>query len=1167
MRSIFNSLSNRIAAGYGIMMVLLGLTVIITLRQVARVQEANEQLDVVRMPVVQASVQLLNGVNHASAALRGWVFVRDSTYITERREAVRTEIEPALESVRQLLPLSSDPTATMRLRQLTEKIDSLLIHQSATEEAENPRIGAQLVTDRSSPAGREARAVIGALVEKQRELMRKDLDNIDAQVRFLNSLQWMILTIGLALGVSLAVMITRSIMKPVTRAVTLADGIAQGDLDARVDIGGSRELEVLGNALISMRNALKARMTESYRHTWLSDGQRFLDDVLRGEKPANTLAREVVAALAEYTGARTGAIYLVDDQNEELRVFGGFALSDEVPRIFKVGEGLVGQAAMDGKVRLLKDVDQDQLRISSTMIDAPARNILVSPFKFEDELLGVIELGKLAPFADEELEFLNNAMRSVGIAFKAAFNREEINALLEETQRQSEELQVQQEELQQTNEELHEQAERLKVQQEELQVANEELEEQTQAVAQRNAALESARQEVERKAEQLELTSRYKSEFLANMSHELRTPLNSLLILSNHLAKNRQGNLRADQVESARVIAKSGHDLLNLINDILDLSKVEAGRLDLHHADVKADVFAQEIRTAFEHVAKEKGLHLDVLVEPSTPATVWTDQNRLGQIIKNLLSNAIKFTDEGGVKVTFSGHSGGGWEITVKDSGIGIPKEKQQLIFEAFQQVDGSTSRRYGGTGLGLSIARELANLLGGHISVSSTEGEGSNFTLTIPARAPEHVPQNERSTFPPQQHKAQQRSTATPSAAGHGHADTEAHSLLIIEDDEAFANVLAGQAQERGFKVYKAGTGEEGLKLVRQHRVHAILLDLDLPGIKGQDVLEELKGDPYLRHIPVHILSAKERSLEPIRAGAVEYLEKPISQHQLDEAFTRIEDLLERKMKNLLIVEDNPDQRHAIKQLIGNGDVRYLEAGSAEEGLALLKQNPVDCIVLDIGLPDVSGFQLLKMFKDNMGGAIPPIIVYTGKELTPEENDELRMYAETIIVKGIRSEERLLDETALFLHRAVKDLPPQKQEVIMDLHDPDSALHGRTVLLVDDDMRNVFALNKILESKDMEVLRAENGRIALEILEKTPAVDMVLMDIMMPEMDGYTAIREIRKHRQWEDLPIIALTAKAMKEDRKKCIDAGANDYISKPVDETRLFSLMRIWMRKEKA
>ncbi len=734
--------------------------------------------------------------------------------------------------------------------------------------------------------------------------------------------------------------------------------------------------------------------------------------------------------------------------------------------------------------------------------------------------------------------------------------------------KQAEELQSQHEELRQANEELEEHSQKLKEQQEELQANNEELEEQTQVIEQKNQDLESAHTNIELKARQLEVSSKYKSEFLANMSHELRTPLNSLLILSSDLAQNKTGNLTEEQVESAEVISKSGKDLLNLINEILDLSKIEAGKMELNLREMEIRTFALDVVRDFRRIAEEKGLKIATAIDALLPESITTDRQRLGQVVKNLMSNAIKFTEAGTVTLAFNMESGGNLALSVTDTGIGIPTDKHDLVFEAFQQADGGTSRKYGGTGLGLSISRELAKMLGGHITIQSQVGKGSVFTLIIPLKTgvAEQIPK-------PRKKQTVRHDTVLPDVQfvnfptiedQREHLTENDRVILIIEDDRNFARLLGKQAREKGFKFLSAATGEDGLLMAAKYNPDAVILDLDLPGISGNTVLVELKNDPNLRHIPVHIMSVYEKSLEPIRSGAVEYLTKPVSKEQLDDAFRRIEDLVSRKMKNLLLVEDDDVLRKAMVKLIGNGDVKCYEARTAKEALTQIKKQPIDCVVLDIGLPDISGFQLIREFEKLLQGKVPPIVVYTGKELSKQENDELQEYAETIIIKGAKSEERLLDETALFLHRTVRNLPQNVQEIIGVLYDKETMFAGKKVLLVDDDMRNIFALGKVLKEKGLVITKAENGQVALDALQKDPGIDLVLMDIMMPVMDGYDCMKEIRRHKKFQTLPIIALTAKAMKEDRQKCIAAGASDYITKPVDVDRLLSLMSVWINK---
>ncbi|HEY8936524.1 MAG TPA: response regulator [Cyclobacteriaceae bacterium] len=740
----------------------------------------------------------------------------------------------------------------------------------------------------------------------------------------------------------------------------------------------------------------------------------------------------------------------------------------------------------------------------------------------------------------------------------------------EELALQAEELQSQQEELKQMNEELEEQAQNLKQQQEELQMTNEELEEQTLALQEKNKEVEASRIDIEQKTKQLEISSKYKSEFLANMSHELRTPLNSLLILSKDLADNKKGNLNTDQVESAQIINKSGQDLLALINDVLDLSKIEAGKMVVNIGRVSLKEFAANLQRNFKHITDKKGLDFTVTIGEGLPEAVRTDEQRLDQIIKNLMSNAIKFTEKGSIRVSIEREDENNISLSVKDTGIGIPAEKQLVIFEAFQQADGSTSRKYGGTGLGLSISRDLVNLLGGKIKLSSKVSEGSSFTIIIPMvltdkkfyEADEPLKKEE---YVPQVVEKNKIFINYPTIKDDREKiEKNDKSVLIIEDDLKFAEILLKQANAKMFKCLSAATGEDGLMLADQYKPDAIILDMELPGMNGRSVLKELKANPATRHIPVHIISMNERSLDSIKEGAIEYLTKPVDKKQLEGAFNRIGDFINRKTKNLLLVEDDENSRKVMKKLIGNGDVKCIEASTGKEAINLFKENHIDCIILDLGLPDINGFSLIHELEKAKKAHIPPIVIYTGRELSKEENYELQKYSESIIIKGVKSEERLLDETALFLHRTVSNLPESKQKIITSLYDKESIFADKKILVVDDDMRNVFALSKVLKERKMQITKAENGIVALDILNQDPKIDLVLMDIMMPEMDGYEAMQKIRAQPRFNKLPIIALTAKAMRDDKQKCIDAGANDYISKPVDIDQLLSLMRIWLSK---
>lgn len=1080
-----------------------------------------------------------------------------------------------------------------------------------------------------------------------------------------------------------------------------------------IDLTPRSENDILGIALNKMTRSLRETTASNEKHNWLTSGQNQLNEKLKGDQSIGELANHTISFLCNYLDANIGAVYLLNEKNNTLVLSGEFAFSSqsEIIKEFTLNEGLVGQAAREQKQISLTDVNDSHIRITSAVLNANPKHLLIIPFLFKGKTVGVIEIGRLTDFMELEKEFLSISMDSIAISVNTAINQQALRELLatvqlqkgemeksaleldqqinslnqaaivsisdakgdiiyandkfceiskysreellgknhrilksgkqpeglfvgmwkaisegrvwkgeiinkakdgslywvdttitpfkgvdgkiekyvsirfeitisknqmQELAIQSEELQVQQEELRQMNEELEEQAQNLKQQQEELQITNEELEEQTQSLEIKNQEIEASKNDIEQKTKQLEISSKYKSEFLANMSHELRTPLNSLLILSKDLAENSKNNLDAIQVESAEIIYKSGHDLLVLINEVLDLSKIEAGKMSINIEDVSLQDFANDLTREFKHHAEQKGLNLKCKVDNQLPEFIRTDLQRLNQILKNLLSNAIKFTENGSVSISIDKNSENTVIISVVDTGIGIPEDKQMAIFEAFQQADGGTSRKYGGTGLGLSISRELAKLLGAEIKLSSILNEGSTFSLIIPMEIHEELETDRKESFLYKQQLNsfpvnRVRNENDPKFLNFPNIPDDRESLikedkvvLIIEDDLKFAAILLRQANGKGFKCLTATTGEDGLFLAAKYQPQAIILDMGLPGMNGHQVLIELKANPSVRHIPVHIMSANDRSLEQIREGAVEYLMKPVDKQDLEGAFNRIENFVNRKIKNLLIIEDSENSRKAMRILIGNGDVKCFEAESGKEALEIYLENHIDCIILDLGLPDMSGFDLIHKLERIKGHPIPPIIVYTGKELTKEENNELQKYADSIIIKGVKSEERLLDETALFLHRTISNLPKSKQLIITNLYDKETLFHDKKILLVDDDTRNVFALSKILQERGMKIIKAENGKNALEMLEVHPDINLVLMDIMMPEMDGYEAMRRIRAQFKFKNLPVIALTAKAMKDDKQKCIDAGANDYITKPIDVDRLLSLMRVWLSK---
>ena len=933
------------------------------------------------------------------------------------------------------------------------------------------------------------------------------------------------------------------------------------------------------------------------RENWIREGQNQLSVQMRGEKSLDQLASDIAGFVTKYVGAQVGAVYVAQEGRYRLSGHYAYRKQEGVPDTFSVGEGLVGQAAADGKVILLDDVPEGYVLVGSGLGQTRPRHIVAVPCLFSEEVNAVIELASLKPLSEQQRDFLDRISGAVGIATQTAQSRARQKELLEETQQQAEELQAQQEELRTTNEELEEQTrrlkeseERLRAQQEEMEVTNEELEEKNDLLQRQKEEVETARVQLQEKAEEVALASKYKSEFLANMSHELRTPLNSLLILARDLADNREGNLTGDQIESAEVIHGSGSDLLDLINEILDLSKIEAGRMEVHPSAIRTEDLAQELRASFRHMAEEKGLTLDIQITPDAPERIKSDRQRVTQVLRNLMSNAVKFTDRGSITVLFSEGASAGHDrpmdgkgaddrrsdpdnilkISVADTGIGISKAQQKAIFEAFQQGDGSTSRQYGGTGLGLSISRELARLLGGEIRLESEPGKGSTFTLYLPVNGPKAAERSSRIQEHPEPKSARPHVTdrkphvATAQSSipdDRGDIADSDRLILVIEDDTTFASLLRDTCRERGYKCIVACDGDGGLALAREHEPNGILLDIQLPGLDGWSVLAALKEDMQTRHIPIHVISVEGTSTDAVKKGAIGHATKPITREELDVVLNRIAATSDATRRRVLLVEDSNEMRESVRNLIGGEDVHLEEVTTGNEAIQALRENAYACVILDLGLPDMSGGDILDHLQSE-GVRLPPVIIHTSKELTEDQEMDLREYAETIVIKDVRSQERLLDEVSLFLHRVVNRMPEEKKQIIRSLHEADSLLADKKVLIVDDDMRTTFALSKLLGQRGMQTVKAANGEQALAALEREPDIDVVLMDIMMPVLDGHETMRRIRKQEQWRTLPIIALTAKAMPDDRSKCIESGANEYLSKPINKDRLISTLRVWL-----
>jgi CheY-like chemotaxis protein/signal transduction histidine kinase len=921
-----------------------------------------------------------------------------------------------------------------------------------------------------------------------------------------------------------------------------------------------------------MIDNLRLTTERNTEQDWLKTNLARFTNMLQGQRDLAAVGRMLLSELAPQVAAQNGVIYLVDSEGAPvLKLLASYADAggEGHPEKLQLGEGVIGQCAIDARATLISDVPSNVVPIRTGIFAMKPSNLIVLPVLFEGEVKAVIELASVSPFTELQKTFLDQLTAGIGIVLNSIEATMQTEGLLKQSQQLAIELQSQQKELQLTNEQLEQKAQQLA--------------EQNAEVERKNDEIEQARGALEEKATELALTSKYKSEFLANMSHELRTPLNSILILGQQLADNPDTNLTPRQVEFARTIHGAGSDLLNLISDILDLSKIESGTVSVEAEDIALNLLQESVTRPFRHEAERRGLSFDVTIAPEL-RSMTTDSKRLQQVLKNLLSNALKFTEQGGVRMRVA-RATSGWTPThpvlatastvvafeVSDTGIGIPPEKQRIIFEAFQQADASTNRRYGGTGLGLAISRELANLLGGEIHLRSKAGEGSTFTLYLPqsyvgpARVVTKGASGTRSEARADGGQAQRTEDALtrPSDDRALLAPGEA-ALLIVEDDPHYSRILVDLARDIGLKVLVASRGVDALALAREFSPLAISLDVFLPDMLGWAVLSQLKQDPRTRHIPVQIVTLDEDRQHGLAGGAFAYVNKPTTMDKLKASIARLSEYARDSRKRLLIVEDNPAELLGITELLGYQDIEVVTADNGREALAMLREQPTDCVVLDLKLPDMSGFELLEHIRQDDALTQVPVVVFTGRELSPEEEAQLHSIARSVIVKGVESPERLLDETALFLHRVVADLPPDKQRMLERLRNSDESLHGRKALLVDDDARNIFALSSVLERRGMQVLTATTGREAISILEADRGISIALMDIMMPEMDGYETIQAIRADPSLRRLPIIALTAKAMKGDRERCLEAGASDYLAKPVNTEQLLSALRIWLHR---
>ena len=947
----------------------------------------------------------------------------------------------------------------------------------------------------------------------------------------------------------------------------VATAVTKGDLTRSIQVQARGEVAELKDNINTMIDNLRLTTDRNTEQDWLKTNLAKFTNMLQGQRDLVTVGRLLLSELTPLVNAHQSVIYQMEnEESPSLKLLSAYAddRANGHAQSMRLGEGLIGQCAVDKRRMLITEMPENAIPVGSALFKVAPRNNIVLPVLFESQVKAVIELASINEFTSLQIMFLEQLTTSIGIVLNSIEATMQTEGLLKQSQQLAGELQAQQKELQQTNEQLEQKAQQLA--------------ERNVEVERKNQEIEQARRALEEKATELALTSKYKSEFLANMSHELRTPLNSILILGQQLTDNPEGNLTGKQVEFARTIHGAGTDLLNLISDILDLSKIESGTVTVDAEEIFFSNLLDMVARPFRHEADTRQLSFDVHLDPNLARTITTDSKRLQQVLKNLLSNAFKFTAEGGVRLTVSA-AASGWSAThpvlsqasavvsfeVSDTGIGIPLEKQKIIFEAFQQADASTSRKYGGTGLGLAISRELATLLGGEIHLRSTPSTGSSFTLYLPIKytgsttvlrvaAGSAAQVSAVSTERPTEQIPDDRLEIQPGDA----------ILLIVEDDPHYARILLDLARDKGFKVLLAMRGDDALDLAKQYQPTAVSLDVFLPDMLGWNVLSQLKQNPLTRHIPVQIVTLDEDRQHGLARGAFSFVTKPTTHEGISEALNKIRDFSQPRRRRLLVVEDNKAEQLSIRELLGHDDIEIVNASTGKEALDILRQGTCDCVVLDLHLPDMSGFEVLECMRGEQTLADVPVVVFTGRELSANEDAQLHTMARSIVVKGVESPERLLDETALFLHRVFNDLPTEKQRMLERLNSSDEDLVGRSVLLVDDDSRNIFALSSALERRGMRVLTATTGREAIELIEQTPELAIVLMDIMMPEMDGYQTIETIRGNSAYRRLPIIALTAKAMKGDREKCLEAGASDYLAKPVNTEQLLSTLRIWLHR---
>ena len=1180
--------------GFGSSLLLLIISAVASYTSISRLLESSRLVDHTNNVILEVE-NVLSAVKDAETGQRGFLLTGKNQFLGPYNGA-RTRAMNSIDQVKSLTADNPGQQARIDRLRLTvearlDKLDSLVAQKRANVQFSESEL------DEGRRRMDEIRATVAQMKDAEELLLTARNQRL---VRFSGTTPIVILVAS-----ALAIVITivfflrlnadyqnrlllqaaleekdRDITRRINIIQDVAANISAGDYSIRVSDEGRDGLGSLSGALNKMAGSLEFSFNTLADKEWLQAGIATLNEKMLGEREIKPLSNIITAFVTEYSGCAAGVLYIAEN-NDTFALSGTYAMAgNSLPQYFAPGEGIGGQAAMDKQPIILTDIPQDNILISHAAGTIKPVVVAAVPLLFENRVNGVLELLSLRPFSTREKSFLESVAGNIGTIINTAKNRLRLQELLEETQSQSEELQAQHAELENMNVELEMKTERLqaseeelRVQQEELMQANQELEEKAVSLEEKNQLIIERNIDIQRKAEELALSTRYKSEFLANMSHELRTPLNSILLLSRLLSENTSSNLSADQVEYASVIQSSGQGLLTLINEILDLSKIESGKMELEYAHVPVDYFVKEANALFLPLAKEKHIGFEVNVAPGLPSGVETDATRLGQIIKNLLSNAFKFTSQGSVTLSIKPAGAHYYEICVTDTGIGIAQEKQDMIFEAFRQADGSTRRKYGGTGLGLSITKELVRLLGGEINLESEPGKGSSFTVKLPVNRPSASELTEIQDLQPPL-AAQQAAGQEPERFlslqipenipdDRNNINSGDKCIVIVEDDVNFARSLLEFTRKKGYKGIVAVRGDEGIELVKQFKPTGVLLDIQLPVKDGWQVMDELKSDAKTRHIPVHIVSSHEVKRRSIAHGAVSYANKPVDPSEMQEIFKKIEYIIEHNPRKVLIVEEDRKHARALAFFLENYHVNTEITGTVHQGIEALQKEDANCVILDLEAGGEQAYSTLEEVKRTPGLEQLPIIVFTGKSLSKTEEMRIRQYADSIVVKTANSYQRILDEVSLFLHLMEEHTKPSTaiQRRLGGLSD---VLQGKTVLVADDDVRNVFSLTRALENYKMTVLPAIDGKEALKQLE-SHAADVVLMDMMMPEMDGYETIRRMRANPKYRNLPIIAVTAKAMAGDREKCISAGASDYITKPVDIDQLVSLLRVWLYED--